>query len=171
MWDAGNRQDAVLRVIAAKIGLAPEAVLGEAARNKTFSDFGGNSFAAMVAIGALREAFNISMPVFELLTLSFAEFAASAVCKSDKPTTGDAAWVVERAPAFGPFRSVSDAQTPRLPTFVFFPMAGGEQRAAAPPSPAHHAALGLARWSGAHLPPFAICLPAAAQRARVGTPG
>lgn len=137
LWDAGERKEAVLRVIAAKIGLSADAVMSESGRNKSFSELGGNSFAAMGAIGALREQFRISVPVFELLTLTFAQFAASAVAKSDGMASGANAWIIESAPAFGPFRSVSDAHTPRLPTFVFFPMAGG----APPPRPRPRAPL------------------------------
>jgi len=124
LWDAGEKKAAVLRLVGAKLGLPAEATLSEA---KTFSDMGGNSFAAMGAIGALREAFGVSVPVFELLTLPFGEFAASAVAKASD-TSGTGGWVVESMPHTGAFRSVTDNETPHLPTFVFFPMAGGSPK-------------------------------------------
>jgi len=127
-WEAGSRKEAVLKVIAAKLGLAAQDGGAGLSEGQTFSDLGGNSFAAMGAIGALREAFGISAPVFELLTLPFGQFAQSAVEKAQADSSGEAAWVVESTPVRGVFRSVSDAHAPLLPTFVFFPMAGGSPK-------------------------------------------
>mmetsp|Transcript_3085 Transcript_3085/g.10153 ORF Transcript_3085/g.10153 Transcript_3085/m.10153 type:complete len:1502 (-) Transcript_3085:463-4968(-) len=124
-WARGDRRNAVLGLLAAKLGLPADQPVPEAA---TFSSFGGNSFVAMGCIGAMKEAFQVTMPVFELLTASLGSFADAVVKKSHATHSAEGRWLEESKAVDGSIRSVSDAHAPAIPCVVFFPMAGGSPK-------------------------------------------
>jgi len=122
LWEKGNRVDAVLRLISQHLGQT-----GDMDASDDFKSSGGNSFVAMQLVGSIRKEFGVSAAVFELLTLSFLDFAKAVVTKSKSELTEEGNWVVEHLGKA--FRSDKPC-----PTFVLFPQAGS--------SPKQYAAVG-----------------------------
>merc|ERR1719159_2125551 len=126
---------AVLALVGAKLGLP-----GPAAAGDKFADTGGNSFVAMQTIGAVRSLFEVSVPVFDLLTKTFGAFADGVVARAGRSgdaatggrsrsySTADNEWVsvADDTMQYGKVASLN------APTFVFFPQAGSSPKQYAP---------------------------------------
>jgi len=116
LWEEGKRVDAVMRLVGQHLGHT-----GDLDPSDDFKSSGGNSFIAMKLVGDIRKEFGVSAAVFELLTLSFLDFAKSVVTKSKLEQTEEAEWIVEQK------GKEFHANKP-CPTFVFFPQAGSSPR-------------------------------------------
>ena len=85
-------------------------------------------------LGQVRSLLGVAVPIFELLTKTFGDFADSVVAKSSgdrRHTSNEWVALVDESHTFGKVASL------RAPTFVFFPQAGS--------SPKQYAA-----WLGNH---------------------
>lgn len=114
--DATSKHKAVLMLLAAKLSLP---CITDP--SSSFSAAGGNSFLAMQTIGAVRSQFGISVPVFDLLTKSFADFANAVILKANQGSVMLESWVhqIDHSSKWVPQEA---------PTFVFFPQAGSSPK-------------------------------------------
>jgi len=122
--DAAGKRAAVLALLGAKLGLPASANV-----NESFSSLGGNSFVAMQTIGAVRSLLGVAVPIFELLTKTFGDFADSVVAKSCgdvRHTANEWVALVDESHTFGKVAAL------KAPTFVFFPQAGSSPKQYAP---------------------------------------